>query len=281
VRSTTFLFTTLCTSIQIFGVLSVQTEVQWHNFGPADATPRSALQRRAPRAPRPATSASGPRPHLLEAPHLPQAARAPRRLEARASPRWSVAPQSDRRSARGSPLCTCASHGMAAVPLQWRRESSQRMLGSTAPSPGYKWHNCLTCASAELAAVRHGSHRRGIPLLCPSPRPPSHSTPPLAPAGAGSVTPSISPAESSPEPSSRRTPPGRAVEPHDRQPLHLNQAHEPVAGESLVLHPHLTRPRAPPEPPNSSKPCRPPPRRTTLQGPKYFWGPKRKPRAFL
>jgi hypothetical protein len=58
--------------------------------------------------------------------------------------------------------------------------------------------------------------------LCPSPRPPSHSTPPLAPAGTGSATPFIAPAESSPEPSSRRTPPSRAAVPHDRQPLHLN-----------------------------------------------------------
>jgi hypothetical protein len=213
VRSTTFLFTTLCTSIQIFGVLSVQTGVQWHNFGPADATPR---------APRLATSASGPHPRLSEAPHLPQDVRAPRRLEARASPRRSVAPPSDRQSTCGSPLCTHASQGMAVVPLQWCQESSRRRLGAATPSPGYKWHGCLTRASAELAAVRHGSHRRGIPLLCPSPRPPSHSTPPLAPAAAGSVTPSIAPAESSPEPSSRRTPPGRAAEPHDRQPPHLN-----------------------------------------------------------
>jgi hypothetical protein len=61
--------------------------------------------------------------------------------------------------------------------------------------------------------------------------------PPLAPTGAGSATPSIAPAESSLEPSSRWTPLGRAAEPHDRQRLHLNQAHEPVAGESLVLLP--------------------------------------------
>jgi hypothetical protein len=52
VRSTTFLFTTFCTSIQIFGVLSIQTGVQWHKVGPVDAAPRRAyLGVRSPRVP--------------------------------------------------------------------------------------------------------------------------------------------------------------------------------------------------------------------------------------
>jgi hypothetical protein len=42
VRSTTFLFTTLCTSIQIFADFRVRTGVLWNMFEPVDAAPRHA-----------------------------------------------------------------------------------------------------------------------------------------------------------------------------------------------------------------------------------------------
>jgi hypothetical protein len=61
--------------------------MQLNQGKPKQTTPERDVDRhsRAP-APRPATSASGPRPLLPEVPRLPQAARAPRQLEARARP---------------------------------------------------------------------------------------------------------------------------------------------------------------------------------------------------
>jgi hypothetical protein len=75
VRSTSFLFTTLCTSIQYFGVLRVQIGVQWNKFKPAGAAPR----RRAPTRTTPAQRhpwCSGPRAPSWG--HAPRGHRAPR-----------------------------------------------------------------------------------------------------------------------------------------------------------------------------------------------------------
>jgi hypothetical protein len=56
VRSTTFLFTTWCTSIQIFGVLGVQIGVQCHKVGPADDAPAHLGVRATSRRPEAASS---------------------------------------------------------------------------------------------------------------------------------------------------------------------------------------------------------------------------------
>jgi hypothetical protein len=63
VRSTTFLFTSWCTSIQIFGVSSTRIGLQWHGFRPAEDMPRRHAPRRAT-----LTSQFGPRIDRVTAP---------------------------------------------------------------------------------------------------------------------------------------------------------------------------------------------------------------------
>jgi hypothetical protein len=93
------------------------------------------------------------------------------------------------------------------------------------------------------------------------------------------AAPSAGLAESSPEPSSRRMLPGRAVEPQYQHGPNPNQAPKSNLGESLVVSPHLPRPTPPPERPNSGEPRRPPCPGTTLHPFPSFQGDFREPGA--
>jgi hypothetical protein len=93
-RSTTFLFTTLCTSIQNFGVLRVQTMAQQNEFEPAGAAPPWRPGRRAflrlcadrGRTPSPGSRAPG----RLET-RVPRAS-PPFALYVRRAPEWTAGP---------------------------------------------------------------------------------------------------------------------------------------------------------------------------------------------
>jgi hypothetical protein len=73
VISTTFLFITLCTSIQLLGVLRVQSRVHGHGHRLADAAPRCACRA----IPRPAPPGTPYRGRTVPRPHAPRP-RAPR-----------------------------------------------------------------------------------------------------------------------------------------------------------------------------------------------------------
>jgi hypothetical protein len=85
--------------------------------------------------------------------------------EAARSPRFPLADRSRHRVTVGPPWFSSL---YARLPRYGRRTAainagnpSRRRLGAAPSYLGYKWRGCLARANTELAAVGHGSHRRG------------------------------------------------------------------------------------------------------------------------
>jgi hypothetical protein len=137
VRSTTFLITTWCTSIQIFGVLGVQIAAQCHKVGSADAAPRHVATSRV--ASTRACAASVSEPLAPSRGRTPPRGRArTEALEVRARHvEPSTSPPSvhcfTRRSVAASPTRARRPSVLAVLRCNGRHASRRRLGG--APSP--------------------------------------------------------------------------------------------------------------------------------------------------
>jgi hypothetical protein len=195
-RSTTFLFITWCTSIQIFGVLGVQIGAQCHKVGPADAAPRRRASCTRPHVCRAHLGVRAPS-RLPKAARLPEAARAPRPLKsARAT--WSPRPRRHLRTAlptgpsplplRGraarvcSPYCgvmagTLHDEGLEAPPSRHRLFKGPpppcprvaRRRWSTMPAARASSVSARPAGRSALPAPRLGPKRAQGPVHCPAP----------------------------------------------------------------------------------------------------------------
>jgi hypothetical protein len=165
VRSTTFLFTALCTSIQLFGVTRVRTGAQENVL--------AASRRAAP------CRTEGPRPHApLPRGHAPQGAPqgpAPRSglgVAPAARCACGVVPR------RVGPVSPSASTGH-----RTRQGPSHALWGSTGPRlaalPYPRSHAFLArlirgrhCLTVRATAALHGCRRRAASLLAPAAKQP-------------------------------------------------------------------------------------------------------------
>jgi hypothetical protein len=151
--STTFLFTTLCTSIQNFGAFRVQTRAHRHVVG----TERRRADIARARAPAASASASARRPSRAPSPR----ARAPGRLEF---------------------LLCHASLPFAPYPAGSAPTEAARSTATSSPSP-HRHHRpsrpylkAAPSRAPHCRATRHGCHRRrALARVVPrATRPPRH-----------------------------------------------------------------------------------------------------------
>jgi hypothetical protein len=260
--STTFLFTTLCTSIQFFGDLRVRTGVLWNIFEPtalraarATATPRTIQGRAFPRPPAPLDALSSaprhapfPRTRRAGPPVRPLSphARLPRPLyhgvipSLRREARKSSCIKGLQASSRAPPPCRSLCRPPAPLPpLQWNHHLRPPPLQTNAPSVFLWTRNISQC------------------LALPWPRRPVATAGPAAATAAGChrvPSPAPSPPRLRPQIDVRWAPgPSPPLSPTARVAGHRN-----LAGAASATAPRIT-----------------------LQGPKSFWGPKCKPRVFL
>jgi hypothetical protein len=189
VRSTTFLFTTLCTSIQNFRDFRVWIGLPWNIFKPPEAAPRRRA-RRAARAPRRLGICVARHPR----PRLPQDVHVLRCLVLRGIP---YALHLARRSVRRFLLCAHSYQGSPPYEALTPRASfTARPRGRATPP-----HRLFKGGTLPRACTPRTS------LAPPSPsRAPTSSrgratvpVPPLAPAGVDRAARSRAPAGSSPE----------------------------------------------------------------------------------
>jgi hypothetical protein len=174
VRSTTFLFTTLCTSIQNFWENLGQTwPVQHRNFDPAPpALPRATPRRRAPAAPRPRHPRPAP-PETARAFPRPPAPRdawssAPRYVPLphssvtyRGKDRWSVRRRTDARVPEALPSTRWTQAGTRVAYKGPVALASTRRHSQPSPEP--------PVAPLGAVAVNSGPVGRTVPLRRPHP----------------------------------------------------------------------------------------------------------------
>jgi hypothetical protein len=240
VRYTTFLFTTLCTSIQNFGDFHVQTGAQWNIFEPERAPRRDIAHLRAALAPAPPAlsvrTAAPPEAARRPRPRLPQAARIPWCLEvstprasppfatyhARRAPRWPpVRPQ--------LPSPVCAPTEAAAVPRSDLRHPSSRARESRL----FKGRPPLRRAMP--VPPRHWHHHRRVPFSARGRHCLSMPTWPWVPTEASPAAFSPDRALTSPEPRPPRPPLLGVGKHHRRLPLRPNSGYKQALGELAHL----------------------------------------------
>jgi hypothetical protein len=194
VRSTTFLFTTLCTSIQLFGVTRVQTGAQ-ENIRPAvprRRTPRTyAAPYRGPRPQAPLTEARtvprprAPKPHALR----------PRAPRARSPSGMGVVPTVRHAYDAVPPVLVCATGG-GRPPIRSTNSSSHRRALPLRLALAYGRTPCHAIPSRPSAPVEAAAASSGFQPAA-SPTKPSSTSP--SPTKGARATPLLCPAATSPE----------------------------------------------------------------------------------